>query len=111
MRLHDDRMPLKLYQEQAIKRNVPIFIGIGASQIDCNSIIDINVSKEEIKQLSLEYVESIKEVAQVIKKNGYKLRKPPWPGTVYFEDVSSNSSMEIIEIIVDTVLNQGLLKG
>jgi hypothetical protein len=56
-------------------------------------------------------VESIKEVAQVIKKNGYKLRKPPWPGTVYFEDVSSNSSMEIIEIIVDTVLNQGLLKG
>ena len=111
MRLHDDRMPLKLYQEQAIMRNVPIFIGIGASQIDFNSIANIDVAKEEIKQLSLEYVESIKEVAQVIKKNGYKLRKPPWPGTVYFEDVSSNSSMEIIEIIVDTVLNQGLLKG
>jgi len=111
MRLHDDRMPLKLYQEQAIMRNVPIFIGIGASQIDFNSITNINVAKEEIKQLSLEYVESIKKVAQVIKKNGYKLRKPPWPGTVYFEDVSSNSSMEIIEIIVDTVLNQGLLKG
>ena len=111
MRLHDDRMPLKLYQEQAIMRNVPIFIGIGASQIDCNSITNIDVAKEEIKHLSLEYVESIKEVAQVIKKNGYKLRKPPWPGTVYFEDVSSNSSMEIIEIIVDTVLNQGLLKG
>ena len=111
MRLHDDRMPLKLYQEQAIMRNVPIFIGIGASQIDFNSITNIDVAKEEIKLLSLEYVESIKEVAQVIKKNGYKLRKPPWPGTVYFEDVSSNSSMEIIEIIVDTVLNQGLLKG
>jgi len=111
MRLHDDRMPLKLYQEQAIKRNVPIFIGIGASQIDCNSITDICIAKEEIKQLSLEYVESIKKVAQVIKKNGYKLRKPPWPGTVYFEDVSANSSMEIIEIIVNTVLNQGLLKG
>ena len=111
MRLHDDRMPLKLYQEQAIKRNVPIFIGIGASQIDCNSITDISATKEEIKQLSLEYVESIKKVAQVIKKNGYKLRKPPWPGTVYFEDVSANSSMEIIEIIVNAVLNQGLLKG
>lgn len=111
MRLHDDRMPLKLYQEQAIKRNVPIFIGIGASQIDCNSIADISAAKEEIKQLSLEYVESIKKVAQVIKKNGYKLRKPPWPGTVYFEDVSANSSMEIIEIIVNAVLNQGLLKG
>jgi len=105
MRLHDDRMPLKLYQEQAIKHNVPLFIGIGASQIDCNSIADISATKEEIKQLSLEYVESIKKVAQVIKKNGHKLRKPPWPGTVYFEDVSANSSMEIIEIIVNTVLN------
>ena len=107
MRLHDDRMPLKLYQEQAIKRNVPIFIGIGASQIDCNSITDISAAKEEIKQLSLEYVESIKKVAQVINKNGYKLRKPPWPGTVYFEDVSANSSMEIIETIVGTVLKKG----
>ena len=111
MRLHDDRMPLQLYQEQAIKRNIPIFIGIGASQIDCNSIIDISAAKEEIKQLSLEYVESIKQVAKVIKKNGYKLRKPPWPGTVYFEDVSANSNMEIIEIIVSTVLNKGSLKG
>jgi len=49
-------------------RNVPIFIGIGASQIDCNSITNINIAKEETKHLSLEYVESIKEVAQVIKK-------------------------------------------
>jgi len=110
MRLHDDRMPLKLYQEQAIMRNVPIFIGIGVSQIDFNSITNIDVAKEEIKQLSLEYVESIKEVAQVIKKNGYKLREPPWPGTVYFEDVSSNSSMEIIETIIGTVLKKGALK-
>ena len=110
MRLHDDRMPLKLYQEQAIKRNLPIFIGIGASQIDRNSITDISAAKEEIKLLSSEYVESIKTVAQAIKKNGYKLRKPPWPGTIYFEDVSANSSMEIIEIIVNTVLSQGSLK-
>ncbi len=72
-------MPLKLYQEQAIKRNVPIFIGIGVSQIDCNSIADISATKEEIKQLSLEYIESIKKVAKVIHKNGYKLRKPHWP--------------------------------
>ena len=110
MRLHDDRMPLKLYQEQAIKRNLPIFIGIGASQIDRNSITDISAAKEEIKLLSSEYVESIKTVAQAIKKKGYKLRKPPWPGTIYFEDVSANSSMEIIEIIVNTVLSQGSLK-
>jgi hypothetical protein len=110
MRLHDDRMPLNLYQEQAIDLNVPIFIGIGATQIDRNSIDDMSTTKDRIKTLSKEYVESIKTVAHTIQNNNYSLRTPPWPGTIYFEDVSANSSMEVIEIIVSTVLDQGSLK-
>jgi hypothetical protein len=110
MRLHDDRMPLKLYQDRAINLNVPIFIGIGATQIDRNSIDDMDTARNMIKTLSIEYVESIKTVAHTIKNNNYSLRVPPWPGTIYFEDVSANSSMEVIEIIVSTVLEQGSLK-
>jgi len=109
MRLHDDRMPLHLYHNEAIKRNVPIFIGIGASQIDRNSIADMEATKEEITALLAEYVASVKTVANAIQKNGYETRIPPWPGAIYFEDVSANSSMEIMEIIVGTVLNQGVL--
>jgi|ETNmetMinimDraft_8_1059916.scaffolds.fasta_scaffold10315_2 hypothetical protein len=110
MRLHDDRMPLNLYQERAIDLNVPIFIGIGATQIDRNSIDDMDTTRDMIKTLSIEYVESIKTVAHTIQNNNYSLRVPPWPGTIYFEDVSANSSMEVIEIIVSSVLEQGSLK-
>ena len=103
-------MPLHVYQEQAIKRNVPLFIGIGAAQIDRNSIADMDIAKEQIQTLSAEYVESIKAVAYAIQKNGYRLRIPPWPGAIYFEDVSANSSMEIMENIIGTVLKQGELR-
>ena len=111
MRLHDDRMPLHLYQDKAIERNVPIFIGIGASQIDRNSIADLALAKEEITTLSTEYVDSIKTVANAIADNGYDVRVPPWPGAIYFEDVSANTNMEIMEIIIGAALNQGSLKG
>jgi len=39
------------------------------------------------------------------------VRVPPWPGAIYFEDVSANTNMEIMEIIIGTALNQGSLKG
>jgi fumarate hydratase class II len=89
---------------------VPIFIGIGASQIDRNSIADLALAKEEITTLSAEYVDSIKTAANTIADNGYDARVPPWPGAIYFEDVSANTNMEIMEIIIGAALSQGTLK-
>jgi hypothetical protein len=34
---------------------------------------------------------------------------PPWPGTIYFEDISAESNFDLIEIIIDTTLKQGAL--
>jgi hypothetical protein len=109
IRLADDRIPVSFYVEQAIKRNIPLFLGIGATQIDRNSIADLEIAKQDIKAISSEYVEAIKTVARSIANNGYDIRVPPWPGTVYFEDISAESSFELIEIIVDTSLKQGTL--
>jgi hypothetical protein len=109
IRLADDRTPVEFYVEQAIKYNIPLFIGIGATQVDRNSIADLELSKQEIKATTSEYVEAIKKVAQSIAGNGYDSRELPWPGTVYFEDISAESSFELIEIIVATTLEQGAL--
>jgi len=109
IRLAEDRIPVSFYVEQAIKYNIPLFIGIGATQVDRNSIADLEFSKQEIRVITSEYVEAIKTVATTIAKNGYEERDLPWPGTVYFEDVSAESNFELIEIIVDTVLEQGAL--
>jgi len=109
IRLAEDRIPVSFYVEQAIKYNIPLFIGIGATQVDRNSIADLEISKHEIRTVTSEYVEAIKMVATTIAKNGYEARELPWPGTVYFEDVSAESNFELIEIIVGTVLEQGAL--
>jgi hypothetical protein len=110
IRLDDDRVPVSFYEEQAIARNIPLVAGIGASQIDRNSISDFNATKQTIKATAQEYVDAIRNVANTIAQNGYDNRQPPWPGTIYFEDISSESSFELIEIIMETVLNSGALQ-
>lgn len=109
IRLAEDRTPVSFYLEQAIRCNIPLFMGIGATLIDRNSIADLEIAKQDIETMSIEYVEAIKTVARSIAENGYDSRVPPWPGTVYFEDISAESNFELIEIIVDTTLKQGLL--
>ena len=109
IRLAEDRTPVSFYVDQAIESNIPLFIGIGATQVDRNSIADLDIAKKEIEAMTIEYVDAIKTVARAIAKNGYELREPPWPGTVYFEDISAESNFELIEIIIDTSLKQGTL--
>ena len=109
IRLADDRTPTEFYVEQAIKNNIPLFMGIGATQVDRNSIADLDISKQEIETTASDYVEAVKTVARSIAKNGYESRELPWPGMVYFEDISAESNFELIEIIVDTTLKQGAL--
>ena len=109
IRLADDRVPAAFYIEKAIERNIPLFMGIGATEIDRNSIADPETKRHETVAMASEYVEAIKTVARAIARNGYDSKVPPWPGTVYFEDVSAESSFELIEMIVGTTLEHGAL--
>ncbi len=107
MRLYDDRVPIEFYRDKAIDKNVPLCTGIGSSQIDRNSVTDIAAECAALRNLTSDHVEAVKTVARTIAANGYDNRAQPWPGTIYFEDVSSESSFELIEAIVGTALTQG----
>jgi hypothetical protein len=109
IRLDDDRVPMSFYEEQAIACNIPLVAGIGASQIDRNSISDLDAKLISIKTEAEEYVAAIKKVAATISENGYDNRKPPWPGTIYFEDISSETNIELVEIIVRAAREGGKL--
>ncbi len=109
IRLAEDRVPVPFYEEQAILENKPLFLGIGATQIDRNSIADLDAQKRETKSFVGEYTDAIKRVALAIAKAGYESREPPWPGTIYFEDISAESSFELIENIFTTALTHGKL--
>ena len=110
IRLDDDRVPMSFYADQAMARNVPLFAGIGASQIDRNSIENMDATRQSINATSAEYVAAVKNVAKTISGNGYDIRIPPWPGMIYFEDISSESHFGLIEMIVATALADGALE-
>ena len=60
IRLEADRVPMPFYQEQAILRGVPLTAGIGSGQVDRNSVGDIDLAKQDIRQTADEYVAAIK---------------------------------------------------
>ena len=111
IRLEADKVPLSFYQEQAIKRGVPLTTGIGASQIDRNSIPDLDIAKQEIHETADQFVSAIKQVSENINLPEDNNILKPWPSHVYFEDISNQSQFDMIEIIIQTVRDNGQFKG
>ncbi len=107
MRLEADKVPVSFYAEQAIKRGIPLTIGIGSGQIDRNSIGNLEIAKQGILETTGEFVAAIKEVCQMIGPPDDALIRQPWPSHVYFEDINAQSEFDLIEVIIQTVLDDG----
>ncbi len=110
IRLEADKVPLSFYEEQAIKRGVPLTTGIGASQIDRNSIPDLDIAKQEIHETAGQFVAAIKQVSENINLPEDNNVLEPWPSHVYFEDISNQSQFDMIEIIIQSVRDNGQFK-
>jgi len=57
---------------------------------------DLELARQDIKDVAVAHIDAIGTVTRSIAKNGYESRVPPWPGMVYFEDVSAESSIALI---------------
>ncbi len=107
MRLEADKVDISFYEEQAIKRNMPLTVGIGSPQIDRNSIADLNETKQEIADAARSYVSAIKKVCETIDLPEDNYVTEPWASQVYFEDVNGESQLDLVEIILDEVQRGG----
>lgn len=103
MRLEADKVDISFYEEQAIKRNMPLTSGIGSPQIDRNSIDDLESTKVEIREESRSFVEAIKRVCETIDLPEDNYVSASWPSHIYFEDVNGQSEFELVEIILEEV--------
>ena len=110
IRLEADKVPVSFYEEQAIARGVPLTTGFGSSQVDRNSIPDLDIAKQEIRDTAGEFVAAIKRVCETIDLPADNNVLQPWPSHVYFEDISSQSQFDLIEIIIQTVRDNGAFK-
>lgn len=111
MRLEADKVPVSFYEEQAIARGIPLTTGIGSGQIDRNSIPDLDIAKQEIRETTREYVAAVRNVYEAIDQSIDSTLHQPWPSHIYFEDISSQSQFKMIEIIIQTVRDNGAIKA
>jgi hypothetical protein len=111
MRLEADKVPVSFYVEQSIERGIPLTIGIGSPQIDSNRIGNMEIAKQEIRETTGEFVAAIKRVCETIGPPDEALNRQPWPSHVYFEDINSLSEFDLIEIIIQTVRDNGAFEN
>ncbi len=109
MRLEADRVPVSFYAGQSITRGIPLTTGIGSPQIDSNSVGNLELAKQEIRQTTREFVEAIKQVCQTTGRPDDALNRQPWPSHVYFEDINAQSEFGLIETVIQTVRDHGAL--
>lgn len=57
-------MDVSFYEQQAIKRNLPLTVGIGSPEIDRNSIDDLEAAKAETAEKARRHVAAVKRSAR-----------------------------------------------
>ena len=107
MRLEADKVNISFYEEEAIRRNLPLTCGIGSPQIDRNSIENLEATRISIRENARSFVESIKRVCEAINLPEDNHVGASWPSHVYFEDINGQSHFELVEIILDEVYQSG----
>ena len=106
IKLDADQSPLSIYIEQAIRREKPLYLGIGATRIDRNSIADREAAIIELEDLATNSAKAIKTVSESLADKGQYRSNLSWPGNVYIEDVNAESDLGLVNTIIDTVSKQ-----
>ncbi len=107
IKLEADTMPVSFYVNQAIQRGKALYLGIGATRIDRNSITDRKAAQRELADTAAEYAQAIKTVSAALARNGHPRSTLAWPGDIYIEDINAESDFELVKTIIETVAAHG----
>ncbi len=107
IKLDADEAPVSFYVNQAIHHSKPLYLGIGATRIDRNSIGDREAAKRELKDTAAEYAQAIKTVSEALAHSGQPRSALAWPGDIYIEDINAETDLGLVKTIVETVTIHG----
>ena len=110
IKLDADQSPLSIYIEQAIRREKPLYLGIGATRIDRNSIADREAAIIELEELASNSAKAIKAVSESLADKGQYRSNLSWPGDVYIEDVNAESDLDLVKNIIETLEKHGKMQ-
>ncbi len=103
IKMDADHAPVSFYVDQAVQHGKPLYLGIGATRIDRNSIVDREAAARELKATAIEYVQAIKTVSESLARNGQPRSALAWPGDIYIEDINAETDLGLVKTIVETV--------
>ena len=109
IKLDADKSPVPIYIEQSILREKPLYLGVGATRIDRNSIADSVAANQELKQQAAVNAQAIKTVSKSLALKGNPRSNLSWPGDVYIEDINAESNLSLVKTIVNEVAIHGVL--
>jgi hypothetical protein len=107
IKLEADESPVSVYVNWAIQRGKPLYLGIGATRIDRNSIGDREAAKRELEDTAAEYARSIKTVSEALAHSGHPRPALAWPGDIYIEDINAETDLGLVKTIVEAVTIHG----
>jgi len=107
IKLDADKAHFSIYVEQAIQLRKPLTLGIGATRIDRNSIVDRDKTKQEIKKLATDYALAIKTVSEALTIDGCPNLDLPSPCGIYIEDINAESDLEMVKTIIEMAAIHG----
>ncbi|MBS1253101.1 MAG: hypothetical protein MAG451_02147 [Anaerolineales bacterium] len=107
IKLEADEAPVSFYVEQAIQRGKPLYLGIGATRIDRNSVLDREAAERDLEDIAAEYAHAIKTVSEALAHDGHPRSDLAWPGDVYIEDINAESDLGLVKTIVEAVTIHG----
>jgi hypothetical protein len=103
MRLEADAAPLDDYAHAATDLAMPLYLGIGATRLDRNSVTDLAAARLELHEVAHERAKIIKQVACTLQAQGRPRAGLAWPGDIYIEDTNVETSIDLIrEVLAGT---------
>ena len=101
IKLYADTIPLDVYVRASQHFGLPLYVGIGATRLDRNSVIDIEAAARELEADGRVYGSAV----LTARRNADNITTQSWPGGVYIEDINAESHPRLIEAIINGVSN------
>ena len=100
MRLEADVAPVERYVQAATELKMPLYLGIGAVQLDRNSVPDTDEAKRELHEIAKERAGLIRQISRALQNQGRPRTTLLWPGDLYIEDTNAETNIDLIRAVL-----------
>lgn len=96
IKLHDDTVPLDIYVAACARFNLPLYVGVGATRLDRNSVVDVEAAMGELEADGCTYGTAV----LAARRKAENISTLTWPGGIYIEDINAETHPRLIQAVL-----------